>query len=221
MPRKRKRSIFFWLFTLPLLLLVAFIVLCNLWIVGSTEKRVFGTVEEVAAAPVGLVLGTSKKVSPDILNLHFQNRLKAAAELIKSGRVEKLLVSGYRDSQYYDETRDMTKGLIEMGVSKGDILADDQGARTLDSLSRAKTVFGIEDVVIVSDDFHVNRALFIADHVGVNATALKSATVDRMDSRGVRVREFFARVKAVIDLYFFRPESQREVIAADSPALER
>lgn len=209
MPRKRKRSIFFWLVTLPLLLLVAFVVVCNLWIVGSTRERVFATVSEVTAAPVGLVLGTSKKVSPDTLNLHFQNRVKAAAELIKSGRVETLLVSGYRDSQYYDETRDMIKGLTEMGVPKASIIADDKGARTLDSLSRAKSVFGFEDVVIVSDDFHVNRALFIADHVGVKAVALESAEVDRMDSRSVRIRECFARVKAVIDLYFVRPEAQR------------
>ncbi len=220
MPRKRKRSIFFWLVTLPILLLVAFVVLCNLWIVGSTRERVFATVEEVTAAPVGIVLGTSKKVSPDTLNLHFQNRIKAAAELIKAGRVQKLLVSGYRDSQYYDETRDMIKGLTEMGVSKDNIIADDQGARTLDSLTRAKAVFGIEDVVIISDDFHVNRALFIADHVGVNAVALKSATVDRMDSRRVRIREFFARVKAVIDLYVFRPESQRNAISNSVPSVQ-
>ncbi len=217
MPRKRKRSIFFWLVTLPLLLLVAFVVVCNLWIVGSTRERVFATVTEVTAAPVGLVLGTSKKVSPDTLNLHFQNRVKAAAELIKSGRVETLLVSGYRDSQYYDETRDMIKGLTEMGVPEASIIADDQGARTLDSLSRAKSVFGFEDVVIVSDDFHVNRALFIADHVGVKAVALESAEVDRMDSRSVRIRECFARVKAVIDLYFVRPEAQRKELV-DSKA---
>ncbi|MEC5128547.1 ElyC/SanA/YdcF family protein [Verrucomicrobiales bacterium BCK34] len=217
MPRKRKRSIFFWLVTLPLLLLVAFVVVCNLWIVGSTRERVFATVTEVTAAPVGLVLGTSKKVSPDTLNLHFQNRVKAAAELIKSGRVETLLVSGYRDSQYYDETRDMIKGLTEMGVPEASIIADDKGARTLDSLSRAKSVFGFEDVVIVSDDFHVNRALFIADHVGVKAVALESAEVDRMDSRSVRIRECFARVKAVIDLYFVRPEAQRKELV-DSKA---
>jgi len=214
MPRKRKRSIFFWLVTFPILLLVAFVVLCNLWIVGSTRDRVFASVDEVDPAPVGLVLGTSKKVAPDILNQHFQNRLRAAAELIQSGRVKQLLVSGYRDSQYYDETRDMIKGLTAIGVPKENIIADDKGARTLDSLSRAKSVYGIDHVVIVSDDFHVNRALFIADHVGVKAVALKSAAVNRKDSRGVRIREYFARVKAVIDLYIVSPEAQREGLAA-------
>ena len=213
MPRKRKRSIFFWLFTFPILLLVAFVLLCNLWIVGSTHDRVFASVDAIDSAPIGLVLGTSKKVAPDILNQHFENRLKAAAELIQSGRVKQLLVSGYRDSKYYDETRDMIKGLTAIGVPKESIIADDKGARTLDSLSRAKSVFGFEDVVIVSDDFHVNRALFIADHVGVKAIALESDEVDRMDSRSVRIRECFARVKAVIDLYLVRPEAQRAVIS--------
>jgi SanA protein len=211
MARKRWRSIFFWIFVLPLLSVAAVVVACNLWIVLSTKGRVFDSVAGIESRTVGIVLGTSKKVGPDTPNQHFVNRLAAAAALFQEGKVERLLVSGYRDSKYYDETRDMMAKLKELGVPESGILADDQGLRTYDSVMRAKTVFGFDKVILISDDFHVNRALFIADRCGLDAIALRSERVDYGDSRKVRMREYFARVKAVIDLYFYSPGTDTEV----------
>jgi len=191
---------------LPLLLFAAGVVGCNLWIVLSTRDRVFNSVDRIEEREIGVVLGTSKKTGPDTPNAHFVNRLDAAAALFQEGKVKQLLVSGYRDSQYYDETRDMIAKLKELGVPENVILADDQGIRTLDSVARAKTVFGLERIVIISDDFHVNRALFIAERYGVDAIALRSESVGYGSSRKVRFREYFARVKAVIDLYLILPE---------------
>ena len=205
MARKRKRSIFFWMIILPFVALVVGIVGCNVWIVASTKGRIFDTPAKIEGQSVGLVLGTSKKVAPDIPNQHFVNRLVAAAELFHAGKVQQLLVSGYRDSKYYDETKDMIAKLIELEVPEGKIIADDQGLRTLDSVMRASSEYGLDEMVIISDDFHVGRALFIADHLGLDAVALRSETVSRHDSRGVRWREYFARVKAVIDLYLIHP----------------
>lgn len=201
MPRKRWRSILFWTFVLPALLLVALVVGCNLWIVLSTRARVHDSVAGIEAREIGVVLGTSKKTGPDTPNRHFENRMAAAADLFAAGKVERLLVSGYRDSEYYDETRDMIAKLKELGVPEASLLADDRGARTLDSMVRVKEVFGFDRVVIVSDDFHVNRALFIADRCGLDAIALRCEAVDYGDSRKVRLRECLARVKAVLDLY--------------------
>ncbi len=191
---------------LPLLLLAAGVVGCNLWIVLSTRDRVFDAVDRIEEREIGVVLGTSKKIGPDTPNAHFVNRLDAAAALFQEGKVKQLLVSGYRDSQYYDETRDMIAKLKELGVPEHVILADDQGIRTLDSVARAKTVFGLERIVIISDDFHVNRALFIAERYGIDAIALRSESVGYVSSRKVRFREYFARVKPVIDLYLILPE---------------
>ena len=209
MARKRWRSIFFWMFVLPLLSVAAVVVVCNLWIVLSTQGRVFNSAAEIEARAVGIVLGTSKKVGPDTPNQHFVNRLTAAAALYQEGKVDRLLVSGYRDSKYYDETRDMIAKLKELGVPESAILADDQGLRTYDSVMRAKAVFGFDSVIIISDDFHVNRALFIADHYGLDAIALRSERVDYEDSRKVRTREYFARVKALIDLYVWTSEQTK------------
>lgn len=209
MVRKRWRSIIFWIITIPLSLLAVFVVACNLWIVTSTRERVFDSVADIEARTVGVVLGTSKKSGPDTPNRHFDNRLVAAAALFREGKVSKLLVSGYRDSRYYDETRDMIVRLKELNVPGSEILADDRGLRTLDSVARSKTVFGFDRIVIISDDFHVNRALFIADRYGIDAIALRSESVGYGDSRKVRLREYFARVKAVLDLYVCPPAPTR------------
>ena len=219
MPRKRWRSIFFWTLVFPVILLVSGVVVCNVWIVTSTRNRVHDDVATIEPREVGVVLGTSKKTGPDTPNRHCENRMAAAAALDREGKVGRLLVSGYRDSEYYDETRDMIAKLKELGVPADALLADDRGVRTLDSVVRVKEVFGFDRVVIVSDDFHVNRALFIADRCGLEAIALRSETVGYGDSRKVRMREYFARVKAVLDLYFYSPGTEAGV--PDAPALTR
>ena len=219
MPRKRWRSIFFWILVFPVLLVVSGVLWCNVWIVVSTKSRVHDQVASIEPRDVGVVLGTSKKSGPDTPNRHFENRMAAAAALYHEGRVARLLVSGYRDSEYYDETRDMIAKLRQLGVPAEVILADDRGARTLDSIVRVREVFGFDLVVIISDDFHVNRALFIADRSGLEAIALRSEAVDYGDSRKVRMREYFARVKAVLDLYLYSPRTESG--APDPEALTR
>lgn len=201
MARKRRHSIIFWLIKLPLFLLVAGILGCNLWIVMSTHGRIYASAGDIEAQPVALVLGTSKNVAPDTPNRHFNNRIAAAVALFKTGKAETLLVSGYRDSKYYDETLDMIAKLKSAGVPADAILADNEGVNTLESVARAKSVYGLDRLVIVSDDFHVARALFIADRLGLEAIAMKSAPIELENSTRVRLREYLARVKAVIDLY--------------------
>lgn len=156
--------------------------------------------------PVGIVLGTSKKVAPDEPNPHFENRIAAAAELFRAGKVRHLLVSGHRDSQYYDEPRDMTAKLVELGVPTSAITPDNAGLRTLDSVVRAREIYRLERVTVISDDFHVPRALFIADHKGIEAIAMRGESVPFKRSLKARAREYFARVKAVIDLFFLRTQ---------------
>ena len=163
---------------------------------------------------MGLVLGTTANVAPDTPNRHFENRIAAAAELLRQGKVSRLLVSGYRDSQYYDETEDMKERLVALGVAENQIIADNKGARTLDSVARAESVFGFDRFVIISDDFHVARALFIADRLGLDTVALRSKPVDYGSSRKVRVREYFARVKAILDLYLW--DASSDEVVADS-----
>jgi SanA protein len=222
MARNRWRSIFFLALAalfLPLAGLLALIAGSNAWIVLSTRDRVHDEVATVERREVALVLGTSKRSAPGTPSQHFENRLAAAAALFASGKVGRILVSGHRESDYYDETRDMVAGLKALGVPESALITDDRGDRTLDSVERARTAFGFDRLVIVSDDFHVNRALFIADRRGLDAIALRSKSVDYEDSRKVRLRECFARVKAVLDLYVHDPGASAR--AEDAAGLTR
>ncbi len=215
MARKRGRSIFFWLIKLPFFAVCLFVVGCNLWVILSTFSRVSDTVESIDKKPVGLVLGTSKKVAPEVGNPHFDNRIAAAAELYLAGKVDRLIVSGHRDSKYYDEPRDMIARLRDTyQIPESAITPDIEGHRTLDSVLRAKSVYHCDQITIISDDFHVNRALFIADRVGLNAVALESKHVSFEESTKTRVREYFARVKAILDLYIIGTESVDTGLAA-------
>jgi len=206
MARKKKRSIFFYLFWGPLLLLVLVVLGCNLWVITSTSEDIFASVDDIDSNTVGMVLGTSKKVAPDQPNLHFEHRLEAAAKLFHAGKVQHLLASGDRDSKYYNEPRDMTRKLMELGVPANAITADNAGYRTFDSVVRARRVFGLRRMTIITDDFHVARALFIAKKEGIDAVALRSEPVEYKLSLKARAREYLARVKAVLDLYILDTE---------------
>jgi SanA protein len=202
-PKKapRKHSLFFWFCFLVLLGALLLIALPNLWVVISTHDRVYHGIDEIPPRPIGIVLGTSKKIAPEEANPHFENRLAAAAALFKAGKVRHLLVSGHRNSKYYDEPRDMTAKLVELGVPASAITPDNAGLRTLDSIVRAKEVYRLSRVTVISDDFHVPRALFIADRKGLDAIALRGESVRFKRSFKARLREYLARIKALIDLY--------------------
>ncbi|MEM9284003.1 MAG: ElyC/SanA/YdcF family protein [Verrucomicrobiota bacterium] len=218
-----KRLIYI-LFSLVGIVVVAAAVLvigCNAWIVQTTKDRIFHTVEELNGIDwpngdekaTGLVLGTSPKVDANTANQHFENRMVAAAAIIDAGKVDRLLLSGHRDSRYYDETRDMQQRLAELGVGEEQMLVDTGGDRTFLSIYRAKAEYDLEAAVIVSDDFHVGRALFLADRLGLPAIAITGEVVDPEESRGVRTREYFARVKAVLDLYWLELSGRKVTTA--------
>lgn len=217
MSQKKKRSLLFRLATGFLLLIGLFVLFCNLWVLLSTQSRVYDSIDKVKNNTIGLVLGTSKKVAPDSPNPHFENRMAAAAELYQEGKVSFLLVSGDGASKYYNEPRDMTAKLVGLGVAPQAIRSDNSGLRTLDSIIRAEKIYHLEKITIISDGFHVYRALFIARHAGLDAIAFSSAPVDLKHSFKARLREYLARVLVVLDLYVFdtQPEKLGEPVALE------
>ncbi|MDF1812413.1 MAG: ElyC/SanA/YdcF family protein, partial [Verrucomicrobiales bacterium] len=190
MANHRKRGCCLFVCLAPFIAVVALILGCNLWVIWSTDSRVTFSPNEIENQAVALVLGTSKKVAPDTPNPHFENRISSAVDLFEKGKVKKILASGYRDSQYYDEARDMEKRLLEHGIPSEAILSDGKGNRTLDSIERTLSVHDIDQIVIVSDHFHVHRALFIAERRGISAVALASKKVPFSDSYQTRLREY-------------------------------
>jgi len=179
--------------------------LCNVWIISATESRVYENLSAVPARDVALVLG-ARRTTPDgrWSNPHFAHRIEAAAALYRAGKVKRLLVSGDNHVRGYDEPSDMRDALVAAGVPVEAVVLDYAGFRTLDSVVRAKEVFGQTRLMVVSERFHNYRALFICRHYGIDAVAFNAQPVSLRVSRWPAVREWFARVKVVLDLYVLR-----------------
>lgn len=184
------------LLVLPILLLV----LCQLVIVARASGKHFSNLTELPTNRVGLVLGTSKFVARGRPNVYYSQRIAAAAALYRAGKVERLLVSGDNRTSHYNEPVTMKRDLIAAGVPKEKIVCDFAGFRTLDSIQRAKMVFGQERLTIVSQRFHNERALFLAQASGIEAVAFDAGTGAAPTGK-TALRELGARGQAVLDAW--------------------
>lgn len=179
-------------------------------------------------APV-LVLGagvTSGREPTQVL----ENRLETALRLFRTGRVTWFLVSGDNREANYNEPQAMRRWLVKEGVPLTRIVSDYAGRRTYDSLKRAKFVFGVRRVVIVTSDFHMSRALFVARHLGMEAWGVAASTEEH--GRSARLsfwfREYLARHLAYLDVWFPpdallgpREPTPEDWLPAGGPALIR
>ena len=167
---------------------------------AAAAGRIFRSVNEIPGNEVALVLGTGKFTSSGRTNLHFTRRIEAAAKLYHSGRVRHLLVSGDNHVKTYDEPTDMRDALVAAGVPVNSITCDYAGFRTLDSVLRAKMVFGLTKFTIVTEEFHCSRSLWIARAHGLDAVAFAAPDLSARWSARVKAREALARVLCAMDL---------------------
>ena len=181
--------------------LLGFVIgLCNFWVERSTQKQVYSNASIIPSNDVGLVLGTSKYTSRGFENPYFAHRIQAAVLLYKQGKIKHLLVSGDNRLKEYNEPRFMLKALIEKGIPEKDITMDFAGFRTLDSVVRSKKVFGQSRITIISQKFHNQRALFLANHRAIQAIGFNAKDVPLTSSLKTRIREPLARCKAILDI---------------------
>lgn len=187
----------------------------------AAAGRLYSDVVSIPHRHVGLVLGCSHRLGNGDPNPFFDSRIQAAVALFRAGKVDYLLVSGDNHTRGYDEATDMQNGLLEAGIPADRIYCDFAGFRTLDSVVRAKTVFGQKEITVISQEFHNQRAIFLARHIGVDAIGFNAAAVDPKDVSGARSRERLARVKAVLDVFLFRTRPKflgaKVNIGADAP----
>jgi SanA protein len=181
--------------------LVVLVLASHFWIAHSAKAFTYSSASDVPARDVALVLGASPHAKGGRENLFFKYRMEAAAALWKAGKVKCILVSGDNHSKNYDEATAMRTKLNELGVPDSVINLDFAGFRTLDSVVRCKEIFGQTSIVLVSQEFHNERALFIARYYGLDAVALNAQEVSLKYSVKTVVREYFARFKCVLDLY--------------------
>lgn len=157
-------------------------------------------VTDVKAAPeygVAIVLG-AKVFSSGQLSQVLQDRVDTAIDLYRQGKVQKLLLTGDHGQQEYDEVNNMRRYALEAGVNSEDIFMDHAGFSTYESMYRAKEIFQVKQALIVTQDFHLPRALYLARSLGLEA---KGVPADRRDYHNIQYqykREIPARVKAFL-----------------------
>jgi SanA protein len=193
--RRLVRTVLAGLLALP----VAWVALRAARLGADMAPFVSADLARVPSNEVGLVLGCSPEVEGGRKNLFFVTRIRAASTLYHAGKVRRLLVSGDNSDPSYDEPSAMADALVAAGVPRERITRDFAGFRTLDSMVRAKEVFGVERVTVISQRFHVERAVFLGRAHGVDAVGFAAADVN--GSLGLRLREIASRVVAVLDVY--------------------
>lgn len=197
---KRKRQILY--FSIAILVILAIIVaLCNISVDRNAEGRTFSNINDVPTMQTALLLGTNPKTRDGKRPSSFYlARINATAELYKHGKFRQLIISGDR-REGYDEPQTMRHDLIERGVPDSIIMMDGQGYRTLLSLRNSKQYFGIHDMIIISQKWHNERSIFLADKMNIKAVGYNADDVRHPRAIWTHIRELLARVKLFIDLY--------------------
>ena len=173
----------------------------SFFITYKASEYLYNNTETIPKNKVGLVLGASKYTSNGNINLYYKYRVDAALDLYKAKKIDFLLISGDNSREGYDEPTDFKNDLIAEGIPEDKIYLDYAGFRTLDSVVRCKEVFGQNNFIIISQEFHVARALFIAKKFNIDAIGYAAKSPPQSYSFKTNFREFFARTRAVIDLY--------------------
>ena len=174
------------------------IIFCDVWVGSAGKDKCFTTVGDVPQKEVALVLGTVKHLGP-YLNTFYTPRIEAAAELYHAGKVRAIVVSGDNGREGYDEASAMKNDLVIMGVPVNHLTCDFAGFSTLDSVHRIERVFQQDNYIVVSQQFHVERDLYIAQILGHDAVAYVAEGPGGARGFKVRVREVLARVKAFVE----------------------
>lgn len=197
---------------------VVLVLLCNWIVVDTTRNKVYFDLKSLPSTDVGLVLGTSKYVARGKENLFFRYRMEASALLYKEGKVKYLILSGNKEAETYDEPKAMKQALTQLGVPEDAMLLDTAGYRTYDSVVRCREVYGQERVTVISQNFHNARALYLAEHEGLDAIGFAAQDVPEGYSVRTLIREYLARPKAMLDVYVLKPEAGvRETQIFDFP----
>lgn len=204
-----------WAFLAMLGAFVAFTIVVNAVVEHDADGRIYQPGTPVPHCKVALLLGTNPLNKKGRPNSYFYNRVNVAASLYHDGKIDYILCSGDNHTKKYDETTAMRDSLMAHGVPADRIVLDYAGFRTLDSVVRAKEVFGCDSLTIISQADHCARALYLAKANGIEAVAVACPRRSGLRTR-VRLmfREWLARDRMMLDIWFgTRPHFLGEKIA--------
>lgn len=195
------------IFLIVFLILFAGLAGLSEWAYRRVEKHsadlLYTSVDAIPYRKTGLLLGCSPTLKSGAANPYFEYRIQATAALYKAGKIKNILVSGENSREDYDEPTAMKRALIKAGVPDSVIYLDYAGFRTIDSMIRAKEIFGRDSVTVISQAFHNTRAIYIAQHYGLEAIAYNADGPEGASEARQQLRERGARLKLFAELYVF------------------
>lgn len=159
------------------------------------------SLSELQPVHCAILLGTSKWLKGGRRNLYYQYRIVAAAELYQSGKCKKIIVSGDNATMQYNEPMTMKRDLVQMGVKWDDVICDYAGFRTLDSIIRFKEIFGQKEGIVVSQQFHNTRAVYIGRSYGIELHGYNAKDVAVYYGFKTKLRELLSKVMCVLDVH--------------------
>ena len=191
------------------LILGAFVALLALWAPKRiVERRYVDSIVDIADAPhapVGIVFGAGLRRDGGPTTVLY-DRVAAAAQLFSEGKVDSLLLSGYETMEGYSEPSAMREVAESLGVPSEAIVTDGLGTRTFTTCQRAISTFGIEQALLITQDYHLPRALAICDGLGIDAVGV-SADLRPYSPRALQyweTREILATLVALVEIFIAR-----------------
>ena len=212
---EKATKIFLYAIGIILLMCIVVMMVCNQIVVNNAEGKVFSDIDSIKYNKVGLLLGTTPQARIGrITNAFFTYRIDAAEELYKAGKIEKILISGDENSlDGINEPECMRDSLVARGVPERAIILDGKGYRTINSVINANKVYGLKSFTIISQKFHNERAIYQAEHLGLDVENIQAYNAKDPKSRRAyltTIREYFARVKMFMDLITYDDKTERE-----------
>jgi len=187
--------------------IILFIFYCSYAVQKNAEGKTFNDVSKIPYNKVGLLLGTCKTMKDKkTINPFWKYRLEAAYELWKAKKIDRILISGDNGWHGYNEPQDFLDAFLALGVPDSCLICDFAGFRTHDSVIRCAKVFGQKKVTIISQEFHNDRALYIAQKYKLDAVGYNAKDVGFRNGLRTSIREKLARVKLFLDLYVFNTQ---------------
>jgi len=184
-----------------ILFFILAIVSINGGIVFFAKNKIYKSVVDLPEKEVVLILGARVYANGKMSDIFF-DRARTGLEVYKKGKAKKILVSGDHGAKYYDEVNVVKNFLLEEGVPEQDIFLDHAGFDTYDSLYRAKNIFNVSTVSISTQNFHLSRSIYIANSLGLDAVGISANKRKYLFEKNNNFREFFARIKAFLDISF-------------------
>lgn len=186
---------------IAIIFFIGFIILININIVKRSESLIYDSIENVPNAQAALVLG-ARVYQGNVLSTMFQDRAETALRLYESGKVDKILISGDHNTQGYDEVNSAKHFFLVNRVPSEDIFLDHAGFDTYDSIYRARDVFKAESLIVVTQEFHLPRAVYIGDKLGIQVYGVKADQHIYSSIKRNELREVLARIKACYNILF-------------------